>query len=109
MGKKYLMIAASGRRHWAEVIPFYAHPPESRKMIDTTNAMESLSMQLRKVLENRGHFPSEEAAGKLIYRALRTIVRQWKKPPPHWGAAAYQFALEFGARFISPPVATEKR
>ena len=76
LGKKYPMIAASGRRHWAEVIPFYDHPLEIRKMIDTTNAMESLNMLLRKVLKNRGPFPSQEAAGKLIYRALRTIVRQ---------------------------------
>lgn len=109
LGKKYPMIAASWRRHWAEVIPFYDYPPEIRKMIYTTNAIESLNMQLRKVLKNRGHFPSEAAAGKLIYLALQNIVKQWKKPPLHWGAAAHQFALKFGERFISPPVATEKR
>jgi transposase-like protein len=74
-----------------------------------TNAIESLNMQLRKVLKNRGHFPSEEAASKLIYLALRNIVKQWKRPPTHWGAAALQFALKFGERFISPPMATEKR
>jgi transposase-like protein len=109
LGKKYPMIAASWRRHWAEVIPFYDWSPEVRKMIYTTNAIESLNMQLRKVLKNRGHFPSEEAAGKLIYLALRNIVKQWKKPPTHWGAAAHQFALRFGERFISPPLAMEKR
>jgi putative transposase len=109
LGKKYPMIAASWRRHWAEVIPFYDWPPEVRKMIYTTNAIESLNMQLRKVLKNRGHFPSEEAAGKLIYLALRNIVKQWKKPPTHWGAAAHQFALKFGDRFISPPAAMEKQ
>lgn len=109
LGKKYPMIAASWRRHWAEVIPFYDYPPEIRKMIYTTNAIESLNMQVRKVVKNRGHFPNEEAASKLIYLALRNIVRQWKKPPPHWGAAAHQLALKFGARFISPPGATEKR
>ena len=109
MGQKYPMIAASWRRHWAEVIPFYDWPPEVRKMIYTTNAIESLNMQLRKGLKNRGHFPSEEAASKLIYLALRNIVKQWKKPPPHWGAAAHQFALKFGERFISPPWATEPR
>jgi putative transposase len=109
LGQKYPMIAASGRRHWAEVIPIYDYPPEIRKMIYTTNAIESLNMQLRKVLKNRGHFPSEEAAGKLIYLALRNIVKQWKKPSTHWGAAAHQFALKFGERFISPPEATEKR
>jgi len=109
LGQKYPMIAASWRRHWAEVIPFYDYPPEIRKMIYTTNAIESLNMQLRKVLKNRGHFPSEEAATKLIYLALRNIVKQWKRPPTQWGAAAHQFALKFGERFTSPPMATEKR
>jgi transposase-like protein len=108
-GKKYPMIAASWRRHWAEVIPFYDYPPEIRKMIYTTNAIESLNMQVRKVIKNRGHFPSEEAASKLIYLALRNIVKEWKRPPTHWGAAAHQFALKFGDRFISPPAATEKQ
>lgn len=109
MGRKYPMIAASWRRHWAEVIPFYDYPPEIRKMIYTTNAIESLNMQVRKVIKNRGHFPSEEAASKLIFLVLRNIVKQWKKPPTHWGAAAHQFALKFGDRFISPPAATEKQ
>ena len=109
LGQKYPMIAASWRRHWAEVIPFYDYPPEIRKIIYTTNAIESLNMQLRKVLKNRGHFPSEEAASKLIYLALRNIVKQWKMPSTYWGVAAHQFALKFGERFISPPVAPEKR
>jgi transposase-like protein len=109
LGRKYPMIAASWRRHWAEVIPFYDYPPEIRKMIYTTNAIESLNMQVRKVIKNRGHFPNEEAASKLIYLALRKIVQEWKRPPTHWGAAAHQFALKFGDRFISPPVATEKQ
>jgi transposase-like protein len=109
LGKKHPMIAASWRRHWAEVIPFYDCPPEIRKMIHTTSAIWSLNMQLRKGLKNRGHFPSEAAASKLIYLALRNIVKQWKKPPTHWGAAAHQFALKFGERFISSPSATEKR
>ena len=78
-------------------------------MIYTTNAIESLNMQLRKVIKNRGHFPSEEAAGKLIYLALQNIVKKWKKPPTHWGAAAHQFALKFGERFVSPPSAMEQR
>jgi putative transposase len=109
LGQKYPMIAASWQRHWAEVIPFYDYPPEIRKILYTTNAIESLNMQLRKVLKNRGHFPSEEAASKLIYLALRNITKQWKKPPLYWGAAAHQFALKFGERFICSPMATEKR
>jgi putative transposase len=108
-GQKYPLIAASWRRHWAEVIPFYDYPPEIRKMIYTTNAIESLNMQVRKVIKNRGHFPNEEAASKLIYLALRNILKEWKRPPTQWGAAAHQFALKFGERFISPPAATEKQ
>ena len=109
LGKKYPLIGASWRRNWAEVIPFYDWPPEIRKMIYTTNAIESLNMQVRKVIKTRGHFPSEEAASKLIYLALRNIVARWKKPPTNWGAAAHQFALKFGERFISPLGATENR
>jgi transposase-like protein len=109
LGKKYPLIAASWRRHWAEVIPFYDYPPEIRKMLYTTNAIESLNMQVRKVIKHRGHFPNEEAASKLIYLALRNIVKEWKRPPVHWGAAAHQLALKFGERFIFPPAATEKQ
>lgn len=109
LGQKYPLIAASWRRHWTEVIPFYDWPAEIRKTIYTTNAIESLNMQVRKVIKNRGHFPNEEAASKLIYLALRNIVQQWKRPPTHWGAAAHQFALKFGERFISPPAAKENR
>jgi len=109
LGKKDPMIAARWRRHWAEGIPFYDYPPEIRKMIYPTNAMESLNMQLRKVSKNRGHFPSAEAAGKLIFLALRNLVKKWTKPSTHWGAAAHQFALKFGERFVSPPTAMEKR
>lgn len=76
-GKKYPMIAANGWRHWAEVIPFYDWPSEVRKMIDTTNAIESLNLQLRKVLKNRGHFPSETAG-------MPPEPSGWR-PDPRWG------------------------
>jgi transposase-like protein len=99
-GKKYPMIAQSWRRNWEQVIPFFAYPPEIRKMIYTTNAIESLHMQLRKVLKNRGHFPSDEAATKLIYLALRNITKKWKNPPLTWRSAANQFAIQFGKRFM---------
>ena len=108
-GTKDPMSAASWRRHWAEVIPCYDYPPAIRKTIYTTNAIESLNMRLRKVSKNRGHFPSEEAAGKLIFLALQNIVKQWKRPPTHWSAAALQFALKFGERFTSTPPVLEKR
>ncbi len=69
-------------------------------MIYTTNAIESLHMQLRKVLKNRGHFPSDEAATKLIYLALRNITKKWKNPLLTWRNAANQFAIQFGQRFM---------
>ena len=100
-GKKFPMIGQSWRRNWEQVIPFYSYAPEIRKMIYTTNAIESLNMQLRKVLKNRGHFPNDEAATKLIYLALRNITKKWKKPPVQWKAAAGQFAIQFGTRFFS--------
>ena len=98
-GKKYPMIAESWRRNWEQIIPFYSYPPEVRKIIYTTNAIESLHMQLRKVLKNRGHFPSDEAATKLIYLALRNITKSWTNPPLTWRMAANQFAIQFGQRF----------
>jgi putative transposase len=63
------------------VVPFFAYPDQIRKIVYTTNAIESLHMQLRKVLKTRGHFPSDEAATKLIYLALRDITKKWKNPP----------------------------
>lgn len=100
-GKKFPMIGQSWRRNWEQVIPFFAYPPEIRKMIYTTNAIESLHMQLRKVIKNRGHFPSDEAAAKLIFLALRNISKKWIKPPLTWKTAAGQFAIQFGNRFFS--------
>jgi transposase-like protein len=108
-GKKYPTIAASWKRHWEEVTPFYGYPPEIRKMIYTTNAIESLHMQLRKVLKTRGHFPSDEAATKLIYLALRKITKMWQKAPGNWTAAANQFAVMFGERFFAPGLAPEQK
>jgi len=104
-GKKYPTIAASWKRHWEEVTPFYGYAPEIRKMIYTTNAIESLNMQLRKVLKTRGHFPNDDAATKLIYLALRNITRAWQKAPVGWSVAANQFAINFGARFFEPGLA----
>ena len=86
---------------WQQVIPFFAYPKEIRKIIYTTNAIESLHMQLRKVLKNRGHFPSDEAATKLIYLALRNITKKWKNPPVTWKLAATQLAIRFGQRFFA--------
>jgi putative transposase len=101
-GKKLPPIVQSWRRVWEQVIPFFAYPLEIRKIIYTTNAIESLHMQLRKVLKTRGHFPSDEAATKLIYLALRNITKKWKNPPTNWTLAASQFAIQFGERFLAP-------
>jgi len=109
LGRKYQLIGPSWRRHWEEVIPFYDYPPEIRKMIYTTNAIESLHMQVRKVIKSRGHFPSDEAAAKLIYLTLRNIVKGWKLAPPHWQAAMNQFAIVFGERFFAPGHAPEQK
>ena len=108
-GKKYPTIAASWRRAWEQVIPFFAYPAEVRKIIYTTNAIESLNMQLRKVTKNRGHFPNDEAAMKLLYLALRDITAKWTKPPANWVPAANQFAIHFGARFFDPQLAAYKK
>jgi putative transposase len=98
-GKRLPAIAQSWRRVWEQVIPFFDFPLEVRKIIYTTNAIESLHMQLRKVLKTRGHFPSDEAATKLIYLVLRNIRKKWQRPPVTWTAAAAQFAIQFGERF----------
>ena len=79
--------------------PFFAYPPEVRRIIYTTNAIESLHMQLRKIVKNRGHFPSDEAATKLLYLALRNISKKWNMPPRICKEPANQFAIMFGQRF----------
>ena len=89
------------RRQWEQVIPCFAYPPEVRKIMYATNAIESMHMQLRKVVKNRGHFPSDEAASKLLYLALRYIEKDWKMPPMTWMQAVNQFAILFGERFTN--------
>jgi putative transposase len=98
-GKRFAAITAMWRRHWAHVIPFFAYPPEVRKMIYTTNAIESLNAKLRRSVRILGHFPSDEAAMKLIWLQLREITKNWKMPPREWAAAKAQFAVVFGDRF----------
>lgn len=98
-GEKYPAIVASWRRRWQEVVPFFAFSPEVRKILYTTNAIESLHSQVRKAIRNKGHFPSDDAASKLIYLALRNIEAKWKRPPKEWHAAKAQFAIQFGDRF----------
>ncbi|MDE2221102.1 MAG: IS256 family transposase [Gammaproteobacteria bacterium] len=98
-GRKYPAIAQSWRRNWEAVIPFFAFPAEVRKIIYTTNAIESLNASVRKAVRNKGHFPSDQAATKLIWLALRHITENWKRPPIAWHAAKAQLAIQFGERF----------
>jgi putative transposase len=95
---KFPTIAKSWRSNWARVIPFFAHPPEIRKIIYTTNAVESLNMSLRKVTKARGSFPNDEAVFKLLYLALRNIAKKWTMPVRDWKAALNRFAIIYESR-----------
>ncbi len=94
----YLPISQSWRRNWQRIIPFFDYPPESRKVIYTTNAIESVNMSLRKITKNRGSFPSDEALLKLFYLALRNISRKWTMPIRDWKAALTRFTIQFEDR-----------
>lgn len=95
---KFPMIAKSWRSNWSRVIPFFAHPPEIRKVIYTTNAIESLNMSLRKVTKARGSFPNDEAVSKLLYLALRNIAKKWTMPVHAWKDALNRFAIIYENR-----------
>jgi putative transposase len=99
-GQKYPAIAQSWRRNWERVIPFFAFPEAVRRIIYTTNAIESLNAKLRRAVKIRGHFPSDDAAAKLLFLVLRQAAREWKMPPREWFEAKTQFAILFGERFV---------
>jgi putative transposase len=96
--EEYLPIGQSWRRNWSRLIPFFDYPPEIRKVIYTTNAIESVNMSLRKLTKNRGSFPSDEALLKLFFLALRNISLKWSMPIHDWKAALTRFTIEFGDR-----------
>ena len=98
-GRKFPAITAAWRRVWTQVIPFFAYPPEVRRMIYTTNQIEALNSKIRRSVRARGHFPSDEAAMKLIWLQLREVTKDWKMAAREWHAARSQFALLFGDRF----------
>jgi transposase-like protein len=100
-GTRYPAITALWRRHWPYIRPVFAYPPEIRRLLYTTNAIESLHMQLRKILKARGHFPTDEAATKLLYLALRNIMDKWQRGNHAWHAAMPHLALLFGERFTT--------
>lgn len=99
-GRKYPPIAQSWRRNWSCVIPFFAFPEAVRRIVYTTNAIEALNSKLRRAVRARGHFPSDEAAQKLLYLVLNHAAEGWKKPPREWFQAKTQFAVLFGERFV---------
>jgi putative transposase len=90
---RYPSISQIWRRNWDEVSPFFAYPAEIRKVIYTTNAVESLNMSLRKVIKTRGSFPNEEAAMKLLFLALERVAKKWTRPVADWKAALNRFAI----------------
>ena len=96
--RKYPSISALWRRNWQGIIPFFQFPPEIRKIVYTTNAIESLNMSLRKAIKTRGAFPSEEAALKVMYLALRKLEKKWKTVQG-WKEALNRFALIWESRF----------
>ena len=100
-GKKYPAIAQSWRRNWEHVIPYFAFPVAVRRIIYTTNAIEALNAKLRRAVRTRGHFPTDEAAIKLLYLVLRQVAGKWKMPPREWCEAKTQFAIMFDERFVA--------
>ena len=92
------MITNAWERRWDEIVPFLAFPAEIRRAVYTTNAIEALHRQLRKVLKTRGHLPSPEAAMKLLYLAIREAEKSWGGRHTRWGQMVLQFAIHFEDR-----------
>ena len=104
-GVRFPTVVASWRRAWDQVIAFFAFPPEVRRVIYTTNALESVHARVRKIIKTRGQFPTDEAATKLIWLALRNITARWgSKAGNHWHLAMQQFAILYEDRFTVPTV-----
>jgi putative transposase len=98
-GQKFPTVVSAWRRTWDKVIPFFAFPPEVRRVIYTTNAIESVNARLRKIIKTRGHFPSDDAATQLIWLPLRNITADWGRAGHKWKSAMNQFAVLYEARF----------
>jgi transposase-like protein len=100
-GARLPTVVKSWRSAWPHVIPFFAFPPDVRRVIYTTNILESVHARIRKVIKTRGHFPTDDAATKLIWLALRHITAGWTtKAARYWREAMHQFAILFGDRFL---------
>jgi putative transposase len=91
--KAYPSVSQVWRRNWARVTPFFNYPPDIRRAIYTTNSVESLNRSLRKIIKTRGGFPTEEAALKLLFLALRQAAKKWTMPIHHWREALNHFTI----------------
>jgi transposase-like protein len=98
-GHRFPSIGKMWRRAWTAVIPFFAFPPDVRRVLYTTNALESVHARIRKIIKTRGHFPHDDAATKLIWLAVRNITADWRRPVYRWRAAMNQFAILYEDRF----------
>jgi putative transposase len=99
---KYQLIAKSWRANWAQIVPMFQFPEEIRRVIYTTNAIESLNFSLRKIIKNRSLFPNDEAVFKILYLAIRNAAKKWTMPIRDWRRALHQFALVFEGRLPLP-------
>ena len=96
--QKYPIISRSWEQRWTELVPFLAYPPEIRKVVYTTNAIESMNYSIRKVTKNRLSFPSSESALKLVFMALQNIQQKWTMPIRDWRQALNYLAIKFEGR-----------
>lgn len=101
-GRKNAAIGQYWRRAWGEVVPFYAFPMEVRRVLYTTNSIEALNSRLRRAVRAREHFPTDEAALKLLFLVSNRAEKEWTKPPREWSMAKAKFAVLFGDRFTRP-------
>jgi len=92
------MVAKPWRTHWDNVVPFFSYPEPIRKAIYTTNAIESLNSQLRKVTRKRGAFPTDDSVRKVLYLALRQASQRWTRPIKDWSTALNYFSIVFEGR-----------
>lgn len=98
-GDKYGAIVKSWRSNWSRIIPFFDFPKEIRRVIYTTNIIESLNRTLRKAVKNRGQFPTEDSLFKVLYLAIKGVSKKWTMPIKDWPQALNQFAIMFSDRF----------
>lgn len=104
-GEKYGAIVKSWRENWSKIIPFFDYPKEIRKVIYTTNIVESLNRTLRKSVKTRGHFPTETAVMKVLYLSIKGVSKKWNQPIRSWKAALNQFAIRFRDRLPEAHIA----